>query len=352
MDPLTQGVVGAIATQAIARPGEHRTAAVLGFVTATLADLDVLIRSAEDPLLFLEYHRQFTHSLFFIPIAAACLVALLHPLRSLRVGAFLRHIDPRRLWILLAVAYGTHGLLDACTTYGTSLLWPLSEVRVAWNLVGVVDPGVTLPAALLMIVAWRRRSARWGRVAVAWVLAYLCLGLVQRERAETLLHRVAEARGDVATRAIVKPTLLNLALWRGVWRTDDRGRGVYHVAALRPGLFGPDRTSFVSRGAALDLGRDLPSLESDSVAARDIERFRHFSDDWLVAVERDEDGRLLIGDCRYALLPDQIRPLWGIRVDSSRPDRHVEFLTLREVTPETLPRLRRMIFGGELPVFE
>jgi inner membrane protein len=349
---LTQGVVGAIATQAIARPGEHRSAAIVGFVAATLADLDVLIRSPEDPLLFLEYHRQFTHSLLFIPIAATCLVAILHPLRSLRLGDFLRDIDPRRLWILLAVAYSTHGLLDACTTYGTSLLWPVSQVRVAWNLIGVVDPGLTLPAGILMVVAWRRRSARWGKVAIAWVLAYLCLGFVQRERAETLLHRVVDARGDATTRVSVKPTLLNLVLWRGMWRTDTSGTGIYHVAALRPGLFGPDRASSVTSRAALDLDRDLPGLQSESVVARDIERFRHFSDDWLVVVERDEDGRLLVGDGRYALLPDAVRPLWGIFVDPSQPDQHVEYLTLREVTPETLPQFRRMIFGSELPVFE
>ncbi len=351
MDPLTQGVVGAIATQAIARPGEHRSAAALGFVAGTLADLDVLIRSSEDPLLFLEYHRQFTHSLFFIPVAAVCLVALLHPLRSLRLGAFLRHIDPSRLWLLLAVAYGTHGLLDACTTYGTSLLWPLSEIRVAWNLVGVVDPGVTLPAGLLMVVAWRRRSAFWGRLAMVLVVAYLCLGFVQRERAEILLQSVAEAHGNVVERSVVKPTLLNLALWRGVWRTDDPGGATYHVAALRPGLFGPDQASSVSSRPGLDLVRDLPGLESGSLALRDIERFRHFSDDWLVALERDKDGRLLVGDCRYALLPDTMLPLWGIRVDTRRPDHHVEFLTLREVTPETLPRFRRMILGNELPEF-
>jgi hypothetical protein len=38
-------------------------------------DLDVLISSRTDPLLFLEYHRQFTHSLVFIPFGAG-LVAL------------------------------------------------------------------------------------------------------------------------------------------------------------------------------------------------------------------------------------------------------------------------------------
>ena len=33
-------------------------------------DLDVLFQSPTDPILFLEFHRQFTHSLVFIPIGA------------------------------------------------------------------------------------------------------------------------------------------------------------------------------------------------------------------------------------------------------------------------------------------
>ena len=71
MDPLTQGVLGAVlpqatAARALCAPG----AGLLGFLAGMAADLDVLIRSSSDPLLFPEYHRQFTHSLMFIPSGA------------------------------------------------------------------------------------------------------------------------------------------------------------------------------------------------------------------------------------------------------------------------------------------
>ena len=52
MDPLSQGVVGAIAAQSVARSGELRAASVAGFAAGLLPDLDVFIRSAADPLLF------------------------------------------------------------------------------------------------------------------------------------------------------------------------------------------------------------------------------------------------------------------------------------------------------------
>jgi len=36
---------------------------MLGFLSGMAPDLDILIRSSTDPLLSLEYHRQFTHFL-------------------------------------------------------------------------------------------------------------------------------------------------------------------------------------------------------------------------------------------------------------------------------------------------
>ena len=68
MDPISQGVLGAIVPQAAKSKPIIGVAALFGFVAGMSADLDVLIRSPADPLLFLEYHRQFTHSLIFIPI--------------------------------------------------------------------------------------------------------------------------------------------------------------------------------------------------------------------------------------------------------------------------------------------
>ena len=70
MDPITQGVVGAAASQLVSRRTEKIAAGVIGFLSGMAADLDVLISSSTDPLLFLEFHRHFTHSLIFIPLGA------------------------------------------------------------------------------------------------------------------------------------------------------------------------------------------------------------------------------------------------------------------------------------------
>ena len=69
MDPISQGIVGAVCART-ARPGLSGDTLLLGALAGMAPDLDVLIRSGTDPLLFLEYHRQFTHSIAFAPIGA------------------------------------------------------------------------------------------------------------------------------------------------------------------------------------------------------------------------------------------------------------------------------------------
>ena len=80
MDPVSQGVLGAVCAQAFAGKGEVRLATVAGVAGGMAADLDILIRSTQDPLLTIEYHRHFTHSLAFVPIGGLVVAAVLWPL--------------------------------------------------------------------------------------------------------------------------------------------------------------------------------------------------------------------------------------------------------------------------------
>ena len=109
MDPLTQGVLGAALPQATSAPRYAASAGLLGLLAGMAADLDVLIQSSTDPLLFLEYHRQFTHSLVFIPVGGMICAVLLHGLIGRR-----RSLSFRQTWVFCTLGYATHALLDAC----------------------------------------------------------------------------------------------------------------------------------------------------------------------------------------------------------------------------------------------
>lgn len=293
-------------------------------------DLDALIRSDTDPLLYLEYHRQFTHSLAFVPLGAALCALVLYPLCA-------RRLRWREVWLYCAAGYATHGLLDACTSYGTQLLWPFSALRVAWDVVSIVDPLLTVPLLVLFGIALWRRRAMPARCALAWLVCYLGVGAMQHQRALEALRDVAAARGHVVERAAAKPAFGNLLLWKTIYASADR----YYVDAVR---LGRARTRYPGQSVArLELARDLPWLAPGSQQARDIERFRWFSDDFLALDPADPD---FVVDMRYSLVPDEIAALWGIRLDrNAAADAHVGFEWRREVTPERRARFLAMLAG-------
>ena len=226
MDPFTQGLAGAALPQSMARRKTVAIAGVLGFLAGMTPDLDVLIRSSDDPLLFLEYHRQFSHSLIFIPLGGLICALLLHPLLGRRRG-----LTFRATWTFCTLGYATHGLLDACTTYGTMLLWPFSDVRIAWNTISIIDPLFSLPILALLVTGTLRKRTAWARLALVWGLVYLCLGAWQREVARDLGAAIAITRGHAPLQLEAKPSFANILVWKVIYRTADR----FYVDAVRTG---------------------------------------------------------------------------------------------------------------------
>ena len=124
MDPVTHVALGACLTHAGFGARLGRSAAAAGALAGLAPDADILIASATDPLLAVEYHRGFTHALVFVPLGAALVAALWLGSAAWR--------DRRRwplLWTAAALSYLSHVLLDAATSYGTQLLWPFSPYR-------------------------------------------------------------------------------------------------------------------------------------------------------------------------------------------------------------------------------
>ena len=76
MDPITQGTVGAAFAQSTANKNNIVQITLIGFLAGLAPDLDALIQSSDDPIVFLEYHRQFSHSLFLFPLALCLLLFL------------------------------------------------------------------------------------------------------------------------------------------------------------------------------------------------------------------------------------------------------------------------------------
>jgi len=332
MDPLTQGVLGAALPQAATRPRYAASAGLLGFLAGMAADLDVLIRSTSDPLLFLEYHRQFTHALVFIPFGGLLCALLLHALLGRRRG-----LSFRQSWLFCTLGYATHALLDACTTYGTMLFWPFSDARIAWNTISIIDPLFTVPILLAVLLGARRRSALYARVALVWALSYMALGLWQRNAAVDMGNALAAQRGHAPLRLEAKPSFANILVWKIVYETADR----FYVDAVRATLVPRVYEGQAVQKLAID--RDMPWLDRHSQQARDIERFRWFSNGYIA---RDPVHPNRVIDIRYSLLPNEVAPLWSLELHpQALPDAHASYLVHRQGRADTSARLWHMLSG-------
>jgi len=331
MDPLSQATIGAAAAQSVIKKADIARIGIIGALAGMAPDLDVLIQSSTDPLLQLEYHRQFTHSLVFIPIGAAICAVVFWPFVK-------RHISFKAVWFAAVAGYATHGLLDACTTYGTLLLWPFSDARIAWNTISVVDPLFTLPLLGFVIAAGVKKSQFMGRLGMAWVAFYLSIGVIQEERALAAGEALAVQRGHTPAVVSAKPSFGNLLLWKTVYEYDDQ----FWVDAVRAaGSVTIIEGDHVKR---LDLSAAFPWLDRNSQQARDVERFRWFSNDYLAV---DGNDTFLIVDMRYSHLPNEIKGLWGIRLDpDALADEHVTWVARRSADSERFEQLWAMLKGN------
>jgi inner membrane protein len=332
VDPLTQASIGAAAAAIVCRKAETRHALLLGALAGAAPDLDVLIRSETDPLLALQYHRHFTHALLIAPLIGLLVAALFKGL------FFWKHFRYRRLLLFGMMGAITHGLIDACTSYGTLLYWPISHHRESWDIISIIDPIFTLPLALLTVIAFVFRRPRFAQYAVALCLIYLSLGTYQRGQATQFAAQIAEERGHEPEELSVRPSLANILLWRIVYRSGDE----YHVDALRTTPFSDPKQYPGSIVDAFSEESAQIIAPEGSVLADDIERFRFFSQGYLY---RYSDEVNVVADLRYAMFPDSIKPLWGIRMNPANSEDHVSMEYFREPSEGSLDRLWRMIRG-------
>ena len=330
MDPVTQGVLGASVPQALSQKKTIVAATLFGAISGMAPDLDSLIRSDTDPLLYLEYHRQFSHSLIFIPIGSLICALVLYFLFARRWA-----ISFKLTYLFCLLGYATHGVLDACTSYGTQLLWPFSNERFAWNSISIVDPLFTLPLLALVIIGLRKKNHFFARIALGWVIVYQSLGFYQNHRVVEAGAALAQQRGHTPIRLEAKPSFANLLLWKVIYEVEDG----YYTDAFRAA---PSVTAYPGEFIPkLDIERDLPWLDKDSQQAKDLARFNWFSRGYL---SLDPKNPMRVTDMRYSMVPNEATGMWSIwfKQDAGNAD-HV---TMKQDRDTSIPRREK--FGRML----
>lgn len=213
MDSITQAALGAAVGGAILGPQLGRKALLGGALLGTLPDLDIVLDYGDAVANFTE-HRGFSHSLLVLVPFSLVLAAVLQRWQP--------RVSWRCWWAYTGAILVTHPLLDAFTTYGTQLFWPLGE-PVAISSIFIIDPLYTLPLVVTLLLQWPRPHRRYWLAAGLMVSSvYLGWSLTAQQLIERRVQPALAQRGLEQAPRLAQPMPFSLLLWRVTVMAPER----------------------------------------------------------------------------------------------------------------------------------
>lgn len=294
MDSLTQIVLGAACGEVALGKKIGNKALLYGAIGGTIPDLDVIIGSIvfQNEIDTMAFHRGIMHSIVFAVIAAPLIAYLVHWLydRGKRQGT-----TTTRDWIwLFFLSIFTHPILDSFTPYGTQLLAPFSNYRVAFNTISVVDPIYTIPFLIVLIIMmfYKRTSSKRSfllKLAVSISSLYLILTVINKYYIDTVYEASLHKEGIAFERYQTQPTIFNNVLWYGIAETQD----YYYVGMYS--LF--DSNVQINTWTQLPKNHELVPIDN-----QDIQTLSWFSNGYYNLIPTEISGVYRYNDLRYPLL--------------------------------------------------
>lgn len=222
MDTLTHALSGALAARATApRTARISIAARVsaGFFAAAFPDVDWVLAYVS-PVAYVTGHRGLTHSVLMLPLWAAALAWVFAKID--RGGARWRDY-----FGVCAIAIGVHILGDLITSFGTIVLAPVSDARIAWSTTFIIDLWFSGIIVVGLAAAWLWRRSRVPAVAATAVLvAYVGMQAVLHARAIDVGRAHAERMGLGTAPVSALPRPVSPFNWMIVIADGDR----YHYA--------------------------------------------------------------------------------------------------------------------------
>lgn len=144
MDSLTHIVLGAATGQVILGSKVGNKAVFWGAIAGSIPDFDTFITPFLPSATAVLFHRGPTHSILFALIIA--------PILGYIISAIHKDNNFKKWTFLGFVAVIMHSTIDIFNTYGTELLFPFSNARLAFDTIGIIDFTLLLPILTLLIV--------------------------------------------------------------------------------------------------------------------------------------------------------------------------------------------------------
>jgi inner membrane protein len=217
MDSLTQIVLGAAVGEVVLGKKVGNKAMLYGAIAGTIPDLDVFASYFTDTVTALSIHRGFTHSIVFSVLFAPIFGWIVS-----RYEAYKNYISWSWLFFL---AFVTHPILDAHTTWGTQLFWPL-DLRIAFKTIFVIDPLYTLPFLVFLILTMiqKRTSNKrqfYNKIGLLVSTSYLILTFLFKWLAFNQFQAALNNQHIEYAQLDIRPSPLNTILWSANIETED-----------------------------------------------------------------------------------------------------------------------------------
>jgi len=283
MDSLTQIVLGAAVGEAVLGKKVGNKAMLYGAIAGTIPDFDTFASHFTDTVTALEIHRGFTHSIVFSVVFA--------PVFGWLVSRWEKTVSWKNWSWLFFWGFLTHPLLDAHTTWGTQLFWPL-DLRLAYKNIFVIDPLYTLPFLVFVILAMRKKRTSPKRrklnnlgliISSAYMLLTLFLKGITYQKFTDALQQQNIQYSEIET----KPSPFNTILWTANVDTKDAYLiGHYSFFDAQPIQF----TAYPKNHEWIE---DLKEEEN-------VQRLIKITKGWYTITKENE--KLYLNDLRFGLL--------------------------------------------------
>lgn len=283
MDSLTQIVLGGAVGEVVLGKKVGNKAILWGAIAGTIPDLDVFIGMLFDTVTKMEMHRGFSHSILFSVLFAPIFGWLVWRLYKKREASW-KGWSMLMFWCLF-----THPLLDAHTSWGTQLFWPL-PYKVAYNNIFVVDPLYTVPFLVFLILAMTkprtsniRRKLNWWGIGIS--SSYMVLTIIFKLIAVQAFETNLQKQHISYSKCTVRPAPLTSLLWTANIETPDSFLTGYYSLL--------DTSKNISFNAFYKNHEALGEMANEDKVKRLIELTKH------AYTISQKDGKLFLNDLRF-----------------------------------------------------
>lgn len=215
MDSITHTLTGGVIARAIGDEKVGHWGTIAGLSMGFFPDTDFVL-GLFNRQFYLEYHRDFTHSLILIPFYALFFSWI-----------FVKISKRRHFWSFYKICLPvlvSHVLLDLLTSYGTTIFSPFFENRYAWDLIFIIDlifSGIII-LPLIISLFWKRKAQWICRGSLIGLTLYVLFCWTQHGRAVELTKSFAQSLNEEVIQVASMPQPFSPFRWANYVMTRDK----------------------------------------------------------------------------------------------------------------------------------